>query len=309
MYHSAQWVFAHFTLLCGARLVLQHRFDAGELLELVDEHSVTHLHLVPTQMARVLALPAERRAACSGTSLRSVLHGAAPCPPSLKRELIDWLGPIVSEYYGGTEGGFITVIDANEWLERPTSVGRPLPVIELGIFDADGEAVGPGEVGEVWFRHLLGSDFEYHNAPDKTAASHRHDGAGTLGDVGFLDVDGYLHLADRKIDMIVSGGVNIYPAEVEGVMAGHRGVADVAVFGIPDSEMGEAVHAAVVLAPGHEWSDDTIAELDRWCREHMAGYKRPRSWEVVEALPRSDAGKLLKRELRDPWWADRARHI
>lgn len=309
MYHSAQWVFAHFTLMCGAALVLQHRFDADELLRLVDEHSVTNLHLVPTQMSRILALPADRRDAFSGASLRSVMHGAAPCPPWIKRSMIEWWGPLVTEYYGGTEGGFISVIEAEEWLDRPTSVGRPLPVIELGVHDVDGAPLGIGQVGEIWFRNLLGSDFEYHNAPDKTASSHRLDGAATLGDVGFLDADGYLHLADRKIDMIVSGGVNIYPAEVEGVVGEHPAVADIAVFGIPDDEMGEAVHAVIALAPDATWSGRLAAELDAWCIANMAGYKRPRSWEVVPALPRSAAGKLLKRELRDRWWADLGRRI
>ncbi len=308
MYHSAQWVFAMFTLLCGARLVLQHRFDAAELLDLVDDHGITNLHLVPTQMSRILALPDERRAACSGATLRSVLHGAAPCPPAVKRSLIDWWGPIVTEYYGGTEGGFISVISAAEWLERPTSVGKPVPLIEVGIHDADGTPLPAGETGEIWFRHLLGSDFEYHNAPEKTSSAHRHDGSGTLGDVGYLDGDGYLHLADRKIDMIVSGGVNIYPAEVEGALAGHRAVADAAVFGIPDDEMGEQVMAVVVPIEARSEDEELTAELEAHVRSQLAGYKCPRRWELAAELPRTEAGKLLKRELREPYWSgvDRA---
>jgi len=309
MYHSAQWVFGVFTLLCGSTVVLQHRFDAAGVLDLVDRHGVTNVHLVPTQMSRLLDLPAERRAAFDGGSLRSVLHGAAPCPPAVKRAMIDWWGPIVSEYYGGTEGGFLAVISADEWLERPGSVGRPTPIIEIRIVGPDGEDVGPGESGEIWFRNVMGSDFEYHNAPEKTASAHRDGGFGTLGDIGFLDADGYLFLSDRKIDMVVSGGVNIYPAEVEGVLAAHPAVADVAVFGIPHDEMGEAVHAALALREGVAWSEDLEAALETWCREHLAGFKRPRSFEVHPSLPRTEAGKLGKRELREPWWADRSRAI
>jgi long-chain acyl-CoA synthetase len=290
-------------------VVLQHRFDAAELLELVDEHGITNLHLVPTQMSRLLDLPDERREAFDGGSLRSVLHGAAPCPPSVKRAVIEWWGPVVTEYYGGTEGGFLAVISAEEWLERPGSVGRPLPVVEVRIVGDDGCELAPGETGEIWFRNLLGSDFEYHRAPDKTAAAHREGGFGTLGDVGHLDEDGYLHLSDRKIDMVVSGGVNIYPAEVEGVLAEHPAVADVAVFGIPDDDMGESVHAAVSLRSGRSWDESLRAELDEWCRANLAGFKRPRSYEVHDELPRVEAGKLAKRQLRDPWWVGRDRSI
>ena len=178
-----------------------------------------------------------------------------------------------------------------------------------GDIGPDGERQPPGEPGEIWFRSLLGSDFEYHNAPDKTASAHREGGFGTLGDVGYVDDAGYLFLSDRKIDMVVSGGVNIYPAEVEHALAEHPAVADVAVFGVPNEEMGESVHAAVSLRAGFAWSDDLQAELDAFCRERLAGYKRPRSWEVHDELPRSEAGKLTKRVLRDPWWADADRAI
>ena len=309
MYHSAQWVFAMFSLYCGATIVLQHRFDAADLLRLIDEHRATNVHLVPTQMVRLLDLPEEVRASFDGSSLRCVVHGAAPCPPSVKEAVVAWLGPIVTEYYGGTEGGFISIISAPEWQERPGSVGKPVAIMEVLIIGPDGEPVAAGEPGEIWFRNVMGSDFEYHNAPDKTAAAHRGGGFGTLGDVGFIDDDGYLHLSDRKIDMVVSGGVNIYPAEVEGVLAAHPVVADVAVFGIPHDEMGEQVHAALVLRDGHAWSVGLQAELDTWCRERLAGYKRPRSYEVRAELPRSEAGKLTKRVLRDPWWQDRDRAI
>jgi len=309
MYHSAQWVFAMFTLLCGAALVLQHRFDADELLTLIDQHAVTNLHLVPTQMKRLLELPEERRLALDGSSLSAILHGAAPCPPDVKRRMIEWLGPIVTEYYGGTEGGFISLITASEWLERPGSVGKPLPIIEVVVVGPEGQPLGPGEAGDLYFRNLMGSDFEYHNAPDKTAAAHLPDGLGTLGDIGYLDEEGYLFLSDRRIDMIVSGGVNIYPAEVEGVLAGHEAIADVAVFGIPDADMGEQVKAAVVLRPGHTWSAELEARLVAYCREKLAGYKCPRSFDLHEALPRLESGKLTKRVLREPYWAGQANPI
>jgi len=309
MYHSAQWVFAIAPLVCGATLVLQQRFDAEAVLDAFDRHGVTNTHLVPTQLVRLLDVPDGRRAALDGGSLRSIIHGAAPCAPSVKRRMIEWVGPKITEYYGGTEGGFLAMITAEEWLERPGSVGRPMEVIEVVIIGADGEPAEVGQPGEIWFRSLLGSDFEYHKAPDKTASAHREGGFGTLGDVGYLDADGYLFLSDRKIDMIVSGGVNIYPAEIEHALAEHPAIADVAVFGVPNEEMGESVHAALALRAGFEWSDALQAELDDFCRERVAGYKRPRSYEVHGELPRSEAGKLTKRVLRDPWWADADRAI
>ncbi|WP_421121757.1 AMP-binding protein [Aquihabitans daechungensis] len=309
LYHSAQWAFGVFSLCCGATVVLQHRFDAAEVLQAIDQHGVTNMHLVPTQMIRLLELPDDVREAFDGSSLVQIIHGAAPCAPSVKRRMIEWVGPVVSEYYGGTEGGFISLISAEEWLAKPGSVGRPLTVVEVLILGPDGEPLGPGETGEVWFRSLLGSDFEYHNAPEKTASAHRNGGLGTLGDVGSIDEDGYLFLSDRKIDMIVSGGVNVYPAEIEAVLTDHRAVADAAVFGIPDDEMGESVHAALTLRHGHVWSDALAGDLRAFCRERLAGYKVPRTFEVHDELPRSEAGKLSKRTLRDPWWIGRDRAI
>jgi long-chain acyl-CoA synthetase len=223
--------------------------------------------------------------------------------------MIDWWGPIVTEYYGGTEGGFITTIGAADWLERPTSVGRPLEVVEVLVVDDEGRTVPAGTTGNLYFRSLLGSRFEYHGAPEKTEAAHLQPGVATLGDIGHLDEDGYLHLSDRRIDMIVSGGVNIYPAEIEAVLVGAGPVVDAAVFGIPDDEMGESVRAAVVLADDASWDDATEAEVVAHCRALLAGYKCPRSFEVHGELPRSAAGKLLKRSLRDPWWQDRERSI
>lgn len=309
IYHSAQWVFAMFAVACGASVVLQHRFDAPELLALIDEHEVTNLHLVPAQMQRMLGVAGPARDGFDGASLRAVLHGAAPCPADVKRRCIDWLGPIVTEYYGGTEGGFLTMISAEEWLERPGSVGRPIEIIEIRVIGDDGTTQQPGQVGDLYFRNLMGSDFEYHKAPEKTTTAHLEAGLGTLGDVGYFDDDGYLYLSDRRVDMVVSGGVNIYPAEIEGILVGHPAVADVAVFGIPDDEMGEQVRAAVALEDGWTWSPETEASIIALSREQLAGYKCPRSFEVHLSLPRSEAGKLQKRTLREPHWADRTNQI
>jgi long-chain acyl-CoA synthetase len=309
LYHSAQWMFAMTALCCGASLVLQHRFDADELLSLIDEHGVTNLHLVPTQMRRLLDLPEARRSAFNGSSLRAVLHGAAPCPAEVKRRFIDWFGPIVTEYYGGTEGGFLALLSAEEWLARPGSVGRPVSTVEIVAIGSDGEELGPGEAGDLYFHSLMGNDFEYHNAPEKTSSAHRAAGWGTLGDIGYFDADGYLYLSDRRVDMVVSGGVNIYPAEIEGVLVEHPAIADVAVFGIPDDEMGEQVRAAIELRPGRDWSDQLEAELVALSRERLAGYKCPRTFEVHRSLPRNEAGKLQKSFLRDPHWAGRSTRI
>jgi len=258
---------------------------------------------------RLLRLPDDVRAAFSGRSLHRVHHGAAPCAPDVKRQMIEWWGPLINEYYGGTEGGFITMITAEEWLERPASVGRALPTIEVLVVDAEGQRLPAGETGDLYFRNLLGIDFEYHKAGEKTDAAHLEPGVGTLGDMGHLDEEGYLHLSDRRIDMIISGGVNIYPAEIEGALTAHPSVVDAAVFGVPHDEMGEQVMAVVVPVDQAADRDALVTSLENHVREHLAGYKCPRRWDVVDDLPRSEAGKLLKRELRDPYWADVERAI
>ena len=307
-YHSAQWVFSMFPLLSGSTVVMRHRYDAAETLELIDAHGVTNLHLVPTQMIRMLQLPEDVRDAFDGSTLSSVFHGAAPCPEKVKRDMLAWWGPVVSEYYGGTEGGFLSLITGDEWLERPGSLGRPVDNITIRVLDDEGNECPPGEPGQIWFRNEMGSDFSYHDDDEKTAAAHR-EGFGTLGDVGYLDEEGYLFLSDRKIDMVISGGVNIYPAEIEKVLHDHPAVADVAVFGIPDDEMGESVAAAVELEAGQEGSDELHAQLIAHCREHLAGYKSPKLIEFHDELPRTMTGKLLKRELRAPHWEDAGRTI
>jgi long-chain acyl-CoA synthetase len=309
MYHSAQWVSSMAPLVMGSTVVMRHRFDPGELLELIDRYEVTNLHLVPTQFIRLLKLPEQRRAAFDGSSLVVVAHGAAPCPVEVKRQMLDWWGPVISEYYGGTEGGFLSIITGTEWLDHPGSLGRQTTMTELLIVKDDGSPAAIGEPGQIYFRSKTGSDFEYHNAPEKTVAAHREPGVGTLGDVGYLDDEGYLYLSDRKIDMIISGGVNIYPAEIEGALAAHPAVADAAVFGIPNDEMGEEVKAAIELAPGVDPSDPLAAELITFVRERLAGYKSPRSIDFMDQLPRHPTGKLYKRLLRDPYWEGLERRI
>ena len=307
-YHSAQWAFSFFPLINGSSVVMQHHFDAAQLCALIDQHAVTNVHLVPTQMKRIVDLGDEARAAFRGASLAAVWHGAAPCPPSVKRALIDWWGPIVHEYYGSTEGAFISTITADDWLRKGGSVGRPLDMMEVIVVDDDDRPVSVGAEGTLYFRNRMGMDFEYHNDPSKTAAAHLEPGVFTTGDVGYLDDEGFLWLSDRKIDMIISGGVNIYPAEIEGVLAGHPAVADVAVIGVPDDEWGESVKAIVHVREGVDASEIT-PELSAHCREQLAGYKVPRSFDFVDAIPRTGTGKIEKRVLREPYWAGADRRI
>lgn len=309
LYHSAQWAFSLAPMIGGSTVVMRHKFDPAEMLELIDRYGVTNMHLVPTQFIRLLKLPDAVKAAFDGSSLVSVAHGAAPCPIEVKRGMLDWWGPVVAEYYGGTEGGFLTSITGPEWLDHPGSLGKESAMTELIIVKDDGTPAGPNEPGQIYFKSKIGSDFEYHNAPEKTADAHLEPGVGTLGDIGYLDEDGYLFLSDRKIDMVISGGVNIYPAEIEGVLVGHPAVQDAAVFGIPDDEMGEQVKAAVELVDGVEPSDALAHEIIAHVREHLAGYKAPRTVDFEEALPRHPTGKLYKRLLRDPYWEGIDRRI
>ena len=309
-YHSAQWGLSVLPLLGAAStVVMRHRFDPAELLALVDRHGVTNMHLVPTQFIRLLKLPDDVRAGFDGGSLVTVVHGAAPCPLDVKQRMLDWWGPVITEYYGGTEGGFLTTVTGQEWLDRPGTLGRATALVELQVVAEDGHVCGPGESGQIYFSSRIGADFEYHKAPEKTEAAHRAPGVGTLGDIGYLDDEGYLYMSDRKIDMIISGGVNIYPAEIEGVLVGHPAVQDAAVFGIPDDEMGEQVKAAVELVDGMTPSDALAAELIAFTRDSLAGYKAPRSVDFEERLPRHPTGKLYKRLLRDPYWEGTGRTI
>lgn len=308
-YHSAQWAFSYLPLIAGTSIVMQTKFIPEQTLELIDEFAITNTHLVPTQFVRLLRVDEQRRDAFDGSSLSLVLHGAAPCAPEVKRSMIDWWGPKITEYYGATEGGVVSVITAEEWLQKPGSVGKPMPIVEVKIVNDAGETAAPDEEGVIHLRSLVGTDFEYLNAPEKTAEAHTEPGFMTMGDIGFIDEDGYLFMSDRKIDMVISGGVNIYPAEIEAVLITHADVIDVAVIGVPDEEFGESVKAVVELADGAVWTDDLEAELAAICSSELAGYKRPRSFAAVDEMPRSAAGKLLKRQIRAPYWEGSGRKI
>jgi long-chain acyl-CoA synthetase len=309
LYHAAPLGFSTMAFNVGATLVLMDQWTPEACLELLTRHRVTSTHLVPTMFIRLLRLPDEVRSAFDPGHLQCVLHGAAPCPRWAKEAMIDWWGPVITEYYGATEGG-LTVIGADEWLNHRGSVGRPLPVYAAEARDEQGQVLPPGETGTIYFRSLLGSEtFRYHNDDAKTAAAHAEPGVFTLGDVGHVDGEGYVWLTDRKNDLIISGGVNIYPAEIEQVLSSHPAVADVGVFGIPNEEWGEEVKAAVELLPGNEPSDDLAGELIAYCREHLAAYKCPRSIDFEDELPRHPTGKLYKRLLRDRYWSGTGRSI
>jgi long-chain acyl-CoA synthetase len=306
LYHSVQNSYAAAAVRAGdSTVVVTPRFDAEGVLRAIDEHRLTHLHLVPTMMQRLLRLPAHVKRRYDVSSLEFVVHGAAPCPPHVKRELISWWGPVIHEYYGTSEAGMVTRASSQEWLQREGTVGRPWPGRVVRVYDAGGKAVGPNVEGEVYMSLGLTPDFTYQNADAERAAIER-DGLVTCGDVGLLDEDGYLFLRDRKRDVVISGGVNIYPAEVEAVLAGHAAVVDCAVFGVPDDEYGERLMALVQVRPG---AAVTGEELRRWAATRLASFKVPRVVELRDALPRDESGKILKRLLRDPHWADTGRRI
>jgi long-chain acyl-CoA synthetase len=310
VYHAGPYLLSVVPSFVGNRLVIRRKFDPAETLQLIDEQQVTIVYAVPTQFVRLLRLPDDVKQAFDGSSLKYVFHTAAPCPRDVKRQMIEWWGPVIFEYYGATEGaGSGTAITSEEWLERPGSVGKPLPTCEVLILDDGGNQLGPDEIGHIYLKSLLGTDFEYHNAPEKTAESHLEPGVYTYGDIGYLDDDGFLFLSDRKIDMIISGGVNIYPAEIEAELLNHPAVRDVAVFGVPNEEFGEEVKAVIQPMEGVEPSDELARELVAHCREHLAGYKCPRSVDFVEDFPRTETGKLQKRLLRDPYWEGVERSI
>jgi len=298
LYHSAPLVYCMSMLRLGATVVVMEHFDAARCLELIERHRVTHAQFVPTMFVRMLHLPDSERQRYDLSSLRSVVHAAAPCPVEVKHQMLGWWGPIIDEYYAGTEDIGSTWITAAEWLAHPGSVGRPLSPAH--VVGPDGEELGPGQEGVVYFEG--GRPFEYHNDPSATASMLNTQGWRTLGDIGVLDEDGYLYLTDRQAHMIISGGVNIYPQEAENVLAGDPRVADVAVIGVPDTEMGEAVKAVVVLVDPSSAGPDTEAGLIALCRERLAGYKCPRTVDFVTELPRDPNGKLYKRLLKERYW-------
>ncbi len=298
LYHTAVLAFTASALHTGQRVVLMDRFSAGRMLELIEEHGVTNSHMVPTQFHRLLGLPDEERRARDVSSLRYVVHGAAPCPPEVKRRMIEWWGPVVYEYYGTTEGGG-TIVTSQEWLERPGTVGRPWPGADIRILDESGAEVPRGAVGTVYI-HLGPQGFRYYNDDAKTAESRRGDYF-TVGDIGTMDDDGYLYLKERSANLIIVGGVNIYPVEIENALLGHPGVADAAVFGVPDADLGERVVAVVELRDAARRADEGQArdELLAHCAQQLARFKVPREVTFIDRMPRDDSGKLFKRLLRE----------
>ncbi len=299
LYHAAPLRFSMTAAALGATVVVMERFDPEGYLAAVQRHGATHTQVVPTMFVRLLKLPGEVRASYDVSSLRSVVHAAAPCPVDIKRAMIDWVGPILIEYYAGTEGNGATVATSAEWLAHPGTVGRSM-VGEVRIIGPDGEEVPRGEIGDVYFES--GLDFIYHNDDGKTAGSFLRPGCSTLGDVGYLDEDGFLHLTDRAAYTIISGGVNIYPQETEDLLVTHPAVADAAVFGVPDEDLGEAVKAVVQPLDPSRAGPELEAELIAHCRAHLSALKAPRSIDFREELPRTATGKLLKRHLKAEYW-------
>jgi acyl-CoA synthetase (AMP-forming)/AMP-acid ligase II len=297
LYHAAPLGWSTAAQRAGGTAVVMERFDPLRTLELIERYRVTHVQFVPTMMRRLLRLPDEDRRRYDLSSLRAVIHAAAPCPVDLKREIIDWLGPIVWEYYAGSEGNGYFAIDSADWLAHPGSVGRAMYGTPH-VLDDQGAELPPGEIGTIWFAGTAA--FAYHNDAEKTADAFNDQGWSTLGDVGRLDADGYLYLSDRRVDLIIAGGVNIYPQEIENVLTAHPAVFDAAVVGVPDEEMGQRVVAVVQAEPGTDF--DLGEQLFAYCRARLAGFKCPREIVFADELPRLPSGKLLRRWVRD-WLA------
>jgi long-chain acyl-CoA synthetase len=312
LYHAAPLMYAIYDFACGAPIHVLPRWDERQALAWIAEREVHHTHLVPTMFVRLLRLPEVERAAFRAPKLELVLHGAAPISPAVKRQMIEWWGPVLVEYWGGSEGGVTTLVDSRDWLAHEGTVGRALPQWDVFAVDGAGRRLPPGAEGLLYSRHLSEPGlFAYHADDRKTARAYLPDDphAFTLGDLGRVDDDGYVYLTDREASTIISGGVNVYPAEIERVLSEHPAVSDVGVFGVPDDEWGESVKAAVQLAPGRAPSAELAAELLAFARERLAGYKVPRSIDFEAELPRTPAGKLYVRRLRDRYWQGRERPI
>jgi long-chain acyl-CoA synthetase len=300
LYHSAPQASVSASLRLGATTVVMEHFDAERWLATVERHKVTHCQMVPVMFSRLLRLPEEVRARYDTSSLECIVHAAAPCPVHVKQAMIDWLGPIITEYYGATEANGFTFCDSAQWLAHPGTVGRPI-LGELLILDDDGRECATGVDGTIWFRGATA--FEHFHDAAKTAESRTSDGlTSTVGDVGHVDEEGYLYLTDRRTYMIISGGVNIYPQETENLLSGHPAVLDVAVIGVPNDDLGEEVKAVVLLADPASAGPELASELIDYCRKRLTHFKCPKTVDFVPELPRSATGKLYKRLLRDEYW-------
>ena len=306
LYHAAPMRFCMSMHRLGGTVIVMEKFDPVEALHLIERYRVTHSQWVPTMFVRMLKLPEAERRRYDLSSLRCAVHAAAPCPIPVKEQMIAWWGPVLHEYYAGTEGNGFTAITSEEWLAHKGSVGRAL-LGEIHIVDDDGRELPPGEIGTIYF--ASGATFEYHNDPSKTASSRNPQGWSTLGDIGYVDSDRYLYLTDRKANMIISGGVNIYPQEAENVLVTHPQVVDVAVFGVPNPDLGEEVKAVVQPVDMALAGPELEGELIAFCQQQLAKYKCPRSIDFDPELPRHPTGKLYKRLLKDRYWAGHATRI
>ena len=300
LYHSAPNAAVNFTIRSGGTAVIMEKFDPEEYLRLIEQYKITHTQLVPTMFSRMLKLPADVRERYDLSSLEYTVHAAAPCPAQVKQQMIDWWGPIIHEYYGATEGLGFAYCNSEEWLAHPGTVGKVI-LGDLHVLDDDDKPCPTGTAGTLWFK--TATPFEYFNDPDKTAESRSADGSmSTVNDVGYVDDDGFLYLTDRKTFMIISGGVNIYPQECENLLITHPKVADAAVFGVPNEDLGEEVKAVVQLMPDQGADAAMEQELIAFCRDNLSHVKCPKSIDFADELPRLPTGKLYKRLLRDRYW-------